>query len=99
MTGRPQLFSQRCATCVFHSGNRMSLAPGRLAGLIAENRATGSLLICHLTTYGQRPEGEVMCRGYFDAYADTSRVVHIMAALTGRPDWYEIVDPPEEHTP
>ena len=92
MTGKPLLFSRRCDTCVFHSGNRMSLAPGRLADLIAQNRATGSMLICHTTTYGQAP-AEAMCRGYFDAYAAESRVPQIMTRLFG-PDWYTEVAPP-----
>jgi hypothetical protein len=68
----------------------MRLAPGRLADLIATNRATGSLLICHDTTHGARPEGPVMCRGYWDAYAEESAVAQIMEQLFG-PDWYEEV--------
>jgi hypothetical protein len=93
---RPQLLSARCSTCVLRPGNRMRLRPGRLADLVASNRATGTLLICHQTTYGQRPEGEAMCRGYFDAYAEGSAVAQVMERLTG-PDWYREVPPPEAH--
>jgi hypothetical protein len=92
---KPRLLSERCATCVFRPGNRMRLAPGRLAQLVEHHRATGSLLICHDTlSYGTHPEfGEAMCRGYFDAYADPSRVAQIMTVVFG-PDWYDVVDPP-----
>lgn len=93
---RPRLFADRCTDCVFRPGNLMRLAPGRFAELVADNRATGSLLICHQTTHGQAPElGEVMCRGYFDAYAEDSAVAQVMARLFG-PDWFEVVAPPEE---
>ena len=91
--GKPLLFSRRCTTCVFRAGNPMRLPPGRFAQLVRDNQATGSMLICHDTTYGQRPDlGEVMCRGYFDAYAATSRVALIMAEMFG-PDWYAEVAP------
>jgi hypothetical protein len=93
VSDRPELFDRKCSTCVFHPGNRMSLQPGRLAELVARNRETGSLLICHHTTFGQRPDGEVMCRGYFDAYAAESRVAQIMESLFG-PDWYSEVPAP-----
>lgn len=92
---KPQLFSRRCDTCIFHPGNRMSLNPGRLKDVVQENKKTGAMLTCHKTTYGQHPEiGETMCRGYFDAHAATSAVPQIMERLFG-PDWYEEVDPPE----
>ena len=90
MTRRPQLWTERCSTCVFWPGNRMRLAEGRLADLVARNRATGSMLICHKTTHGERAAGPVMCRGYFDAYAADSRVAQIMERLFGAA-WYEEV--------
>lgn len=96
MTDRPRLFTERCATCVFRPGNAMRLPPGRLGELIGDNRATGSLLTCHETTYGQRPDlGEVMCRGFYDAYAEDSAVAQIMGRLFG-PDWFEEIPPPAE---
>lgn len=97
MTDRPRLFTERCSTCVFRPGNAMRLQPGRLADLVADNQAGGALLTCHQTTYGQAPDlGEVMCRGYFDAYAEGSAVAQIMARLFG-PDWFEEVEPPGAH--
>lgn len=75
----------------------MRLRPGRLAELVAANRATGSLLICHDTLPdGPRPEvGKAMCRGYFDAYAEESQVAQVMSRLFG-PDWFREVPPPGE---
>jgi hypothetical protein len=89
VSDKPRLFREKCPTCVFRPGNPMRLIEGRLADLIEQNRATGSMLICHETTYGQAAV-EVMCRGYWDAYADTSAVPQIMARLFG-PDWYQEV--------
>ena len=88
---KPLLYRERCSTCIFRPGNLMSLKEGRLADVVAKNRETGSMLICHHTTYGQA-EREVMCRGYWDAYAATSRIPQIMESLFG-PEWYEEVDP------
>lgn len=91
---RPRLFSRKCDTCVFHPGNMMHLAPGRLLDLVESNQQHGAMLVCHKTTYGQHPEiGETMCRGYFDAYAEGSMVPQVMEWLFG-PEWYEEVDPP-----
>jgi hypothetical protein len=88
---RPLLFSRKCSTCVFRPGNPMRLSDGRLADLVEQNRQTGTMLICHQTTYGQA-EHEVMCRGYWDAYADVSDIPQIMERLFGA-DWYDEVDP------
>lgn len=89
---RPLLFSRKCSSCVFWPGNLMQLGPGRLADLVEQNRQTGSMLICHQTTYGAAPR-EAMCRGFWDAYADVSDIPQIMERLFGA-DWYEEVDPP-----
>lgn len=86
MSDRPRLLAEKCSTCVFRPGNLMRLQEGRLAELIARNRATGSMLICH--DHSEKPKA--MCRGYWDAYADESSVVQVMARLFG-PDWYEEV--------
>jgi hypothetical protein len=72
----------------------MSLRPGRLKRLVDDNLRTGSLLICHKTTYDQHPElGETVCRGFFDAYGPETQVVQVMERLLGA-DWYEEVEPP-----
>lgn len=71
----------------------MRLADGRLADLIESNRRTGSMLICHATLYEPGIE-QAMCRGFWDAYADSSNVVRVMERMFG-PGWYEVVDPPD----
>lgn len=72
----------------------MHLSPGRLKDIVDRNLSVGAVLICHKTTYRQRPEGEVICRGFFDAYGDRVNVVRVMERVAG-PEWYEEVDPPE----
>lgn len=100
MTERPRLLSRRCATCVFHPGNRMDLRPGRLRDLVAANLATGALLVCHDTLpYGEHPEaGEALCRGYWDAYRERTGIWQVMTRLLGD-DWWVEVDPPGEEAP
>lgn len=95
-TGRPQAMAAMCATCVFRPGNRMRLHRGRVAELVAHNnRAQGAVLTCHQTLrYGQHPElGRSACRGFVDAYPDTTSVL-LAEALGG---WHPI-DPPPPHT-
>lgn len=89
---KPLLFAEKCSTCIFRPGNLMHLQPDRLADLAAQNQAVGSMLICHKTTHGQA-QHEAMCRGYWDAYADTSAVPQVMERMFG-PDWYEEVPAP-----
>jgi len=91
---RPRLLRERCPTCVFRPGNRMRLSEGRLADLIESNRAVGAMLICHATLY-EPGVAQAMCRGFWDAYAETSNVPRVMARMFG-PDWYEVVDPPPD---
>jgi hypothetical protein len=96
-TGKPQVFAEKCSTCIFRPGNLMHLRPGRMAEVIGQNRDEGTVLICHKTTYGQHPEiGETMCRGYLDAYGSESNVVRVMERLTGGSDWYVEVPPPPD---
>lgn len=97
---RPRVFSEKCKTCVFRPGNPMQLAPGRLHELVERNLDAGAALICHTTTYGQRPElGEVVCAGWFERYGHRTssiRVVSRLAALCGEDgDGFERVTPPD----
>jgi hypothetical protein len=77
----------------------MHLNPGRLADLVAENRARGTLLVCHQTLdYAVDDEDDshprgALCRGYFDAYAPVTGLAQVMERLCG-PDWYDLVPPP-----
>lgn len=73
----------------------MHLGPQRVREVVRANLDAGTLLTCHDTLpYGAHPEVEpAMCRGYWDAYADRTRVWQVMAALFGDHWWVE-VDPP-----
>lgn len=93
---RPRVFAEKCATCIFRPGNRMQLREGRLREVVEANRRNSTALVCHLTTYGQRPDlGEVLCRGFFDAYGQEVAAVSVMVRLFG-PDVFEEVPVPAE---
>lgn len=82
MPGKPGVFREMCSTCVFRPGNKMKLAPGRLKDIVKSNLETGTLLICHKTTYGQHTE-EVVCRGFYDRYGPQTNVYRVMHRLGG----------------
>lgn len=100
---RPRLFDQKCPTCVFRPGNLMNLPPGRLAELVNGNLARGTALVCHLTTYGQRPDlGEVLCRGFVDAHGDQVGSIQVLQRLTnafGYLSPFEVVPVPHNDRP
>lgn len=83
--GRPHVLSEKCSTCVFHRGNRMHLAEGRLAELIDQNVDAGTALICHKTLpYGEHPEfGEAVCRGFYDAVGERTNVIRVINRIGG----------------
>lgn len=103
MSRLPQVFDQQCSTCVGRPGNLMRLEPGRLKDLVESNLSTGSALICHLTTHGERPEiGQTVCRWWFDTYGDRTNSIIIMgrvwAELGGDGDGFERVPLPDTET-
>ena len=63
--GRVHVMRERCPTCVFRPGNKMGLDPGRLKGLIDDNREGDSALTCHETLYRAGVDNAI-CRGFFD---------------------------------
>lgn len=92
------VYEERCSTCVFHPGNRMRLAEGRLADLVAVNRARGTALVCHKTLHLPRRE-RVLCHGFFVAYGDTTAAVQIVRRMTGDgPDPFVFVPVPKDDT-
>lgn len=62
-TGQVRVCAHRCATCIFHPGNRADLQPGRVAGMVAEARAGEGHIVCHSTLGTAAP---AICRGYAD---------------------------------
>lgn len=73
----------KCATCIFHPGNRMHLSDGRVKEMVDKSVANESHIVCHDTLlYGftsrLRP---AVCRGYADHPLGR---VHSLALRTGR---------------
>ena len=66
--GRVYVMRERCPTCVFRPGNKMSLSPGRLRDLIDSNRENDSALTCHETL----DIDNAICRGFFDLEPKTT---------------------------
>jgi hypothetical protein len=84
-----------CGTCVGRPGNLMSLDPGRLAELVAVNRARESYLVCHATQRdGLHPQaGEALCRWFYDLPRPAA-FIQVMRLLGA----FREVDPPGEDT-
>jgi hypothetical protein len=102
-TGLPKVFDEQCSSCIFRPGNPMRLREGRLREVVEANLREGAALICHQTTYEQRPElGEVVCAGWFTRYGSRTNVIQIMArlaALRGEDgDGFERVSPTVQPT-
>lgn len=68
--GRLHVLSERCATCILRPDGsiRSSLHPGRVRELVRANLDADAAPACHHTTYGQDPQGEAICRGFYDLY-------------------------------
>ena len=63
--GRVHVCARMCGTCIFLPGNRMSLAAGRVEGMVREAHAEGTAIVCHETLAGG---GQAVCRGFFDKH-------------------------------
>lgn len=87
--GKVWVLSRKCSTCIFHAGNLMKLAPGRLQGMIDACRREDTVIPCHKTLDGPRS----ICRGFYDAYGPEIKAVRIAHAL----DFLAFDDPPQEH--
>lgn len=68
--GAIHVVAEMCPTCVFRPGNLMGLAPGRLAGMVADAIADDSTIVCHSTLYRDDVQ-HAACRGFFDRHATT----------------------------
>lgn len=78
--GAVHVLSERCATCIFRGGNLMHLESGRVKEMVDHCLANDSVIPCHKTIYveGVRP---AVCRGFFDAYAESIWPLRLAAAL------------------
>jgi hypothetical protein len=77
----PAVYDRRCPTCVFRSGNRMQLRPGRLQQLVDDHRDSGTALVCHETIADEAEP--VLCRGYFDRYGAEAGSLQVLYRLGG----------------
>jgi hypothetical protein len=81
----PRLLAEKCSTCIFRPGNRMSLRTGRVKQMVNDSISGGGFITCHKTLdYGEHPDaGAAICRGFFDAYGPMSNVIRIYERLGG----------------
>ncbi|MGW3607799.1 hypothetical protein [Micromonospora sp. NPDC005161] len=93
--GKSRLLSRQCDTCIFASGNRMRLTPGRLRDLVAQARRRESFIICHdsLPHYLYPEARPAICRGFADRYR--TQALQLMELLFG----FVEVDPPQPPQP
>lgn len=78
--------TEQCSTCVFHPGNLMQLAPGRLKDLIETNER-GGWLTCHQTLpeVTGRYDTPAVCKGWERSYG-LGPAVDLLIAIFGRED-------------
>jgi len=89
----PGVFKEKCSTCVFRPGNLMHLRPGALKRIVDANLSTGTLLMCHKTTFGQAPE-PIACKGFYDKYGPLQMVVQVINRIGG--GFHEVELPAED---
>lgn len=70
------VMADKCETCIFKPGNKMSLRPGRVKQMVEESIAEGAGITCHKTLYGQTDQRAV-CRGFYDSYADQVQALQV----------------------
>ena len=66
--GEVHVLEDKCSNCIFrkvNDGRILGLAPGRVAEMVLQARATGSVIPCH-QTIRRRDVRPAICRGYWD---------------------------------
>ena len=66
--GKVHVCRSMCPTCIFRPGNKMHLHPGRVEQMVSDATANESAIICHDTLYGDGPQANAVCRGFFDRH-------------------------------
>jgi hypothetical protein len=82
--GRVHVLDAPCSTCILIPGAgsiRHNLSPGRVPELVRDNLAADSAPPCHHTTYDQDPQGEAVCRGFYDLFRDRVTPLQLAARL------------------
>ncbi len=67
--GKVHVCARMCSTCIFRPGNLMDLTEGRVESMVAQAVEAEGVIPCHHTTYGQHPDGEAVCRGFYELRA------------------------------
>lgn len=62
--GKVHVCKRMCDTCIFRSGNLMSLTEDRVQSMVEEATENNSAIICHSTLNGDN----AVCRGFFDLH-------------------------------
>lgn len=94
-TKKPRLLSERCATCIFHGGNRMRLQPGRVKQMVQDAVQGGGYITCHSTLPGAgNPTGmqAAVCNGFYEGFGHLSNYLRICERLGG----FTEVSPPQK---
>lgn len=74
-TRKLRVMAEMCSTCIFRPGNKMRLEEGRVAGMLAQIRATDSYITCH-QTLGTGEPGAI-CKGGSNAHmGQIERIAH-----------------------
>lgn len=70
-----RVLAERCKTCIFRPGNKMSLNKGRLADLLATCEHDEGHIPCHETLWTDGADAAI-CRGFYEtATADRSLAI------------------------
>lgn len=57
------VMAEKCATCIFRSGNLMELRDGAVGQMKRSADERGTCIVCHEVMDGDR---SAVCRGYYD---------------------------------
>jgi hypothetical protein len=78
--GLVRVLEQRCQSCIFWSGNRAHLKPGRFEEVVQGNLKADALLTCHETLPGSDIDPAV-CAGFWARHRRdvlTGRLAHLI---------------------
>lgn len=87
-----RVLSERCKTCIFRPGNKMSLNKGALADILATCERNEGHIPCHETTNTEGADAAI-CRGFYESRTAVRSLALRYGRLTNS---ILEVDPPTE---
>jgi hypothetical protein len=79
--GKVHVLSRECETCIFRPKSR-PVDGRRVAGMVRETKdEPGATVVCHSTLYGEGPEENAVCRGWYDRLADRDPILRLAKAV------------------